>query len=306
MKKVIYSFIFPFCAVLTLQAETMVVATYNLRNANGGDSTNGNGWGQRYPYIAQIVQFHGFDIFGTQEGKYSQLQDLRQAMPGYDYIGVGRDDGKRAGEHSAIFYRTDKFEVLEHGDFWLSEITDRPNKGWDAVLPRICTWGEFRDKQTGFTFLFFNLHMDHVGVQARAESAKLILEKIKEFPKKLPAILTGDFNVDQTSESYQLLDGSGIMRDSYEIADFRYAPNGTFNGFHPDRKTDSRIDHLFLTKEFEVKKYGILTDTYRSEAKESARKEQNGNFPKEVSLSKYEARTPSDHFPVMIVVEVKD
>ena len=358
MKKVIYSFIFLFCAVLTLQAETMVVATYNLRNANGGDSTNGNGWGQRYPYIAQIVQFHGFDIFGTQEGKYPQLQDLRQAMPGYDYIGVGRDDGKRAGEHSAIFYRTDKFEVLEHGDFWLSEITDRPNKGWDAVLPRICTWGEFRDKQTGFTFLFFNLHMDHVGVQARAESAKLILEKIKEFPKKLPAILTGDFNVDQTSESYQLLffnlhmdhvgvqaraesaklilekikefpkklpailtgdfnvdqtsesyqllDGSGIMRDSYEIADFRYAPNGTFNGFHPDRKTDSRIDHLFLTKEFEVKKYGILTDTYRSEAKESARKEQNGNFPKEVSLSKYEARTPSDHFPVMIVVEVKD
>ena len=183
MKKVIYSFIFLFCAVLTLQAETMVVATYNLRN--GGDSTNGNGWGQRYPYIAQIVQFHGFDIFGTQEGKYSQLQDLRQAMPGYDYIGVGRDDGKQAGEHSAIFYRTDKFEVLEHGDFWLSEITDRPNKGWDAVLPRICTWGEFRDKQTGFTFLFFNLHMDHVGVQARAESAKLILEKIKEFPKNL-------------------------------------------------------------------------------------------------------------------------
>ena len=111
MKKVIYSFIFLFCAVLTLQAETMVVATYNLRNANGGDSTNGNGWGQRYPYIAQIVQFHGFDIFGTQEGKYPQLQDLRQAMPGYDYIGVGRDDGKRAGEHSAIFYRTDKFEV---------------------------------------------------------------------------------------------------------------------------------------------------------------------------------------------------
>ena len=306
MKKFFYTFAFILCALMTLQAETMVVATYNLRNANGGDSTNGNGWGQRYPYIAQIVQFHGFDIFGTQEGKYPQLQDLKQAMPGYDYIGVGRDDGKQAGEHSAIFYRTDKFEVLEHGDFWLSEITDRPNKGWDAVLPRICTWGEFRDKQTGFTFLFFNLHMDHVGVQARAESAKLILKKIKEFPKRLPAILTGDFNVDQTSESYKLLDGSGIMRDSCEIADFRYAPNGTFNGFHPDRKTDSRIDHLFLTKEFEVKKYGILTDTYRSEVKESAQKEQNGNFPKEVSLSKYEARTPSDHFPVMIVVEVKD
>ena len=102
-------------------------------------------------------------------------------------------------------------------DFWLSTITDRPNKVWDAVLPRICTWGKFRDKQTGFTFLFFNLHMDHIGVQARAESAKLILKKLKEFPEKLPAILTGDFNVDQHNESYLLLDNSGIMRDSYQI-----------------------------------------------------------------------------------------
>ena len=95
MRKFFYTFAFILCALMTLQAETMVVATYNLRNANGSDSTNGNGWGQRYPYIAQIVQFHGFDIFGTQEGKYPQLQDLRQAMPGYDYIGVGRDDGKQ-------------------------------------------------------------------------------------------------------------------------------------------------------------------------------------------------------------------
>ena len=111
-------------------------------------------WGQRYPYIAQLIQLSRIlIIFGTQEGKYQQLQDLKNAMPGYDYIGVGRDDGKQAGEHSAIFYRKEKFEVLDHGDFWLSTITDRPNKGWDAVLPRICTWGKFRDKQTGFTFL---------------------------------------------------------------------------------------------------------------------------------------------------------
>ena len=121
MKKLIYSFLFVLCSVFALQAESMVVATYNLRNANAGDSTNGNGWGQRYPYIAQLVQFHGFDIFGTQEGKYHQLQDLKNAMPGYDYIGVGRDDGKQAGEYSAIFYRTGKFEVLDHGDFCLSD-----------------------------------------------------------------------------------------------------------------------------------------------------------------------------------------
>lgn len=306
MKKIIYSILFALCAMSLVKAESMVVATYNIRYANEGDSTNGNGWGQRLPYIAQLIQFHGFDIFGTQEGYYHQLQDLKQAMPGYNYIGVGRDDGKQAGEHSAIFYRTDKFEVLESGNFWLSEIEDRPNKGWDAVLPRICTWGEFRDKESGFTFLFFNLHMDHVGVKARAESAKLILKKIKEFPKKLPAILTGDFNVDQTNESYFLLDQSGIMRDAYQVADLRYASNGTFNAFHTDRKTDSRIDHLFLTNEFKVKKYGVLTDSYRTEVKESAVKEQNGNFPKEVALQQFEARVPSDHFPVMIVVEMND
>lgn len=286
-----------------LQAETMVVATFNIRNANGGDSINGNGWGQRYPYIAQMVQFHGFEIFGTQEGKYHQLQDLKAAMPGYDYIGVGRDDGKQAGEFSAIFYKTDRFEVLEHGDFWLSPETDHPNKGWDAALPRICTWGKFKEKNSGFEFIYFNLHMDHIGVQARSESAKLILQKVKEQPSHIPVILSGDFNVDQTNESYALLNNSGVMRDAYEMADLRYAPNGTFNGFHPDRMTTSRIDHIFLSDDFQVLKYGILTDTYRTPVKESAEKEKNGNFPKEVSMQKYEARMPSDHFPVMIVVE---
>lgn len=286
-----------------LQAETMVVATFNIRNANGGDSISGNGWGQRYPYIAQMVQFHGFEIFGTQEGKYHQLQDLKAAMPGYDYIGVGRDNGKQAGEFSAIFYKTDRFEVLEHGDFWLSPETDHPNKGWDAALPRICTWGKFKEKNSGFEFIYFNLHMDHIGVQARSESAKLILQKVKEQPSHIPVILSGDFNVDQTNESYALLNNSGVMRDAYEMADLRYAPNGTFNGFHPDRMTTSRIDHIFLSDDFQVLKYGILTDTYRTPVKESAEKEKNGNFPKEVSMQKYEARMPSDHFPVMIVVE---
>ena len=99
------------------QPTSITVASYNLRNANGGDSINGNGWGQRYPVIAQIVQYHDFDIFGTQECFIHQLKDMKEALPGYDYIGVGRDDGKEKGEHSAIFYRTDKFDVIEKGDF---------------------------------------------------------------------------------------------------------------------------------------------------------------------------------------------
>ena len=127
---------------------------------------------------------------------------------------------------------------------------------------------------------------------------------MKEFPERLPAILTGDFNVDQNNESYALLDQSGLMRDSYQIAEFRYAPNGTINSFKPDRKTDSRIDHLFLTKEFQVKRYGILTDSYRAKAQEKTEKTTDTNFPKEVTFEKYEARMPSDHFPVMIEVVV--
>ena len=150
----------------------------------------------------------------------------------------------------------------------------------------------------------YNTHLTHESVDARAKQLLELKQTMDQDPTEYK-VAFGDFNVDQHNESYLLLDNSGIMRDSYQIADFRYVPNGTFNAFHADRKTDSRIDHLFLTKEFDVKKYGVLTDTYRSEAKESAQKEQDANFPKEVSMQKYVARTPSDHFPVMVVVEVE-
>ena len=270
------------------QPTSITVASYNLRNANGGDSINGNGWGQRYPVIAQIVQYHDFDIFGTQECFIHQLKDMKEALPGYDYIGVGRDDGKEKGEHSAIFYRTDKFDVIEKGDFWLSETPDVPSKGWDAVLPRICSWGHFKCKDTGFEFLFFNLHMDHIGVVARRESAKLVISKIKEMCGKDPVILTGDFNVDQTSESYQVLHESGILSDSYEVAQLRYATNGTCAGWNPNTYTPNRIDHIFVTKNFIVEKYGVLTDTYRI---------------KNEATGMYEARIPSDHFPVKAVLK---
>jgi endonuclease/exonuclease/phosphatase family metal-dependent hydrolase len=274
-----------------------------MRNANRGDSINGNGWGQRYPYIADMIRFHGFDIFGTQECKDYQLDDLKAVLPGYDYIGVGRDDGKRGGEFAAIFYDTNKFDLLDNGNFWLSTNTEEPNKGWDAALPRICSWGKFKNKNTGFTFYFYNLHMDHIGVEARKESAKLILQKLKELPGEAPMILTGDFNVDQNNESYTLLETSGLMEDAYTKAEFKYAPNGTFNNFKPNLFTESRIDHIFLTPQFKVKKYGILTDTYRSAMTEKELADTGGNFPAEVSLEKNMARTPSDHFPVVAIVE---
>ena len=172
------------CAYIVIHAQTLNVATYNIRNDNRGDSIAGNGWRQRCPVIAEMILFHDFDIFGTQEGKYNQLEDLKRSLPGYNYIGIGRDDGQHGGEFSAIFYKTGRFKLISKGDFWMSTITDRPNKGWDAALPRICSWGEFKEIKSGLKFLFFNLHMDHIGVEARRESAKLVYAKVREMAGK--------------------------------------------------------------------------------------------------------------------------
>lgn len=288
-------------------SQQLTLATYNMRNDNSSndDSVRGNGWKQRFPVIAKLIQFHDFDIFGTQECLYHQLKNLESVMPDYTHIGIGRDDGKTGGEFSAIFYKKNKFKLLKHGDFWMSEITDKPNKGWDAVLPRICSWGAFQENKSGFKFYFFNLHMDHIGVVARRKSAELVLKKIKQIAGNAPVILTGDFNVDQTSESYAVINNSGVLKDSYELAPFKYATNGTFNGFDPENKTDSRIDHLFLSHDFKVKKYGILTDSYRIPKATGNEKTNSGDFPKEITLQKFQAKLPSDHFPVMVIVSYK-
>jgi endonuclease/exonuclease/phosphatase family metal-dependent hydrolase len=284
-----------------LCAQHLTVATYNIRYENQGDADQGNGWKQRCPVITQLIRFNDFDIFGSQEVLNGQLNDLLTGLPEYGYTGVGRDDGLTKGEYAPIFYRKDKIRMLESGRFWLSEIQDRPNVGWDAALPRICTWGKFRIKGTKTSFWFFNLHMDHVGEKARLESSKLVLEKIRTMCGKERVILTGDFNVDQTTEGYKLLSASDVLQDSYETATVRYALNGTFNAFDPNLKTDSRIDHVFVGKGIRVDRYGVLTDTYRSEiGTESTRDIKSGNFPKEVSLHQYEPRLPSDHFPVKV------
>lgn len=293
------------CVMKTeINAKQLTLATYNLRNDNASndDSVRGNGWKQRLPVIAKLIQFHNFDIFGTQEGLFYQLKNLENTMPDYTYTGIGRDDSKIQGEISAIFYKKNKFKLFDHGNFWMSEITDNSNKGWDAVLPRICSWGGFQEIKTGFKFYFFNLHMDHVGVVARRKSAALVLEKIKAIAQNAPIILTGDFNVDQTLDSYAVINKSGTLKDAFELSPLKYATTGTFNDFNADNKTDSRIDHIFLSKNFQGKRYGILTDSYRAPCSNGSDKVTSGNFPNEVALQKYTAKLPSDHYPVMVVV----
>ena len=257
-------------------AQQLTVASFNIRMKTTSDV--GNLWDDRKDAVTDLIRFHEFDIFGIQEGFYEQVQDIKDQLSNFDYIGVGRDDGKQQGEHSAIFFNTERFRLIKQGTFWLSAIeTEKPNKGWDAALPRICSWGVFEDKKNGKSFIFMNTHFDHVGIEARRESAQLIMRKSEELAVGLPIILTGDFNVDEKNEAYLTLAKSGVVYDTYDLAEVIYEPNSTFNGWGKRIKPKQRIDHIFVTKPFRVRKYGVLTDTYR------------GKFP-------------SDHFPIISVL----
>lgn len=298
---ILFSAVSAICSIASGTAQELTVASFNIRYRNDGDNQAGNGWERRCPYVCGLIDFEGFDIFGAQEVLHPQLLDMCARLTDYGYIGVGRDDGRTAGEYAPIFYRTERFELLDSGHFWLSEQSDRPSVGWDAALPRICTWGRFLDRQTGNRLRFFNLHMDHIGKKAREKSAELVVEKIRSMcdPDEW-VILTGDFNVDQHDVIYTVFTGSEVLVDSYEAAAKRFVPNGTFNDFEVDRLTDSRIDHVFVSPRFEVLRYGIRTDTYRTPTSESETLLRSGNFPEEVGLRSYEARTISDHFPVVV------
>ena len=278
MKKIIRSLIIVLAlfnvmlAVHAQQKEAKIrVATFNLRMDTPRDSLNA--WPNRKEFVKQLIRFHDFDIIGTQEGFAHQLEGITELQE-YIYTGVGRDDGKKAGEHSAIIYKKDRFTLLESGNFWLRETPDVPGKGWDGTCcNRIASWAKFRDKTSGKTFYFFNVHYDHQGVVARRESSKLMLRKTTEIAKNAPVILTGDFN--STPESEQIVELKTIFKDSYDVTEQQpYGPVGTFNSFRLNSKMQDRIDYIFLKGNFRVLKYGALTDF------------RDGRFP-------------SDHLPVM-------
>ncbi|MDR0697606.1 MAG: endonuclease/exonuclease/phosphatase family protein [Tannerella sp.] len=303
MKKNVFLFICVSFCICSVNAQDLIVGTYNIRYDNNEDKENGNGWERRCPFITQQILFNDFDIFGAQEALHHQLNDLADKLPQYGYIGVGRDDGKTKGEYAPVFYKKDRFELLKSGHFWLAENTEYPNKGWDAALPRICTWGEFKDRKKKKRIWFFNLHFDHAGVEARKKSAILVLDKIKEMCGKDAVILAGDFNVNQTNESYKLLAGSDILNDTYETSVIRYALNGTFNAFKSDWLTNSRIDHIFVSDKFKVDRYGILTDSYRTPVNDT--KPDAGDFPEELFRVEAETRMISDHFPIKVTLYYK-
>lgn len=293
------------CFAMAMSAQSLFVGTYNIRNHNSDDDREGNVWTTRCKVICDQVNFEDPDIFGTQEVLVGQLGDLLSGLDGYAYIGVGRDDGKEDGEYAAVFYKKERVELLKKGNFWLNETPDKPKLGWDAACVRICSWGEFKQRATGFKFYYFNLHMDHVGVVARREAAKLAVKKIREIVKGAPVVLTGDFNVDQTDEIYQIFTTSGILKDSYTAARLRFAENGTFNDFKPYVKSASRIDHVFVSPCFKVDRYAMLTNMYWTADPSAADDNKSTQAPGEVSFRKAQLRTPSDHYPVLVKLKYR-
>ena len=221
--------------------EPIKVATYNIRYANTGDGKDI--WPNRKDSVVAFAKTN--DIIGMQEVTEPQFRDLREALTDFDSYGVGRDDGKSGGEHAPVFYRNDRFEALEKGTFWLS---DAPlqigKKGWDAALPRTCTWMVFRDKRSGKKLFFANTHFDHRGSLARTESAKLIAERLGEQSESFPVVVLGDFNCLPNSEPYKAL--ATVFKDAREAS--RTEPTGptsTWNGFH-EIAPDRIIDHVFV------------------------------------------------------------
>ena len=254
----------------------MNIATFNLRMDTERDGLDA--WKHRKEMVKGLVRFHDFDIFGTQEGFKHQLDGILE-LGNYTYVGGGRDDGKDAGEHSAIIYKKACFEVLKQGDFWFSENPDVPGKGWDATCcNRICSWAKFKEKKTGKEFYFFNSHYDHEGQVARKNSSILLLKKIEEIAGNDIVFCTGDFNATPDDEPIQIIANDGRLKDSYHIsAQPPYGTEGTFNAFRLDAPMKGRIDYLWVSKEVTVNKYGVLNDMHYG-------------------------RFPSDHFPVMVNV----
>ena len=260
-------------------AQSFRVATYNLRNENTYDT--GNLWRQRVEPVAALIRFHDFDIFGVQEALENQVNTLLAKLQGYQHYGLGRDDGKEAGEHSTIFYKESLFTLMDKGDFWLSATPDKPSKSWDApCCNRICSWVKLSVKSTGKQFYVFNAHYDYEKDYAREQSSILMLQKIKQIAADAPVIMMGDINGDNNSSWYKILANAQKLQDSYQLAKEPYLPRGSFNEFGK-YEDGELIDHVFCSKEFTVDKWGVLSDTYG------------------------QLKFPADHCPILTVLTLK-
>jgi len=262
------------------------IATYNIRY--DGHTDLANDWVERKVPIAQFVLNNQIKIIGFQEVLNNQLLDLQALLPNYKYVGVGRDDGKTQGEYTPIFYDSTKFIALQSGTFWLSATPEKPSKGWDAALNRICTYALLQNKLNEELTWVFNTHFDHVGVEARLHSAELILDQIAELLQKqdAPVLLIGDFNMEDTDKGIELIaarfkDFSCVQvpdgKRRKKIHEICFPP--TFNGFTKDQNDDKRIDYIFGSEKIIPLECRVIE-------------------------TKFGLSFPSDHFPVLVYYKV--
>jgi endonuclease/exonuclease/phosphatase family metal-dependent hydrolase len=246
-------------AVGAVAQEPVELITYNIRMNTSGDGEHA--WPYRKDDVAALFRFHRADVFCVQEALPEQMDDLAEYFPDFTYEGVGRDDGLRQGEFSAVFYNNERFKKLEGGTFWLSETPGECSFGWDAVCRRICSWVKLEDLETGAALYVFNTHFDHRGEVARRESARLILDKIELITKGDKAVvLCGDFNLPPTSEPVILIQER--LQDAFQVSE--QAPYGsvaTYHGFTYDDPPRERIDYVFVSDDVKVLRYGGLTDS---------------------------------------------
>lgn len=232
--------------ITTAQDSTISVITFNVRYDNPDDAENN--WHYRKQDIVAFIEHEHPDILGIQEGLFHQVTYLDSALTSYQYVGVGRDDGKTAGEFSPIFYDTTKVRLLQQGTFWLSLTPDTPSVGWDAALPRICTYAQFRSIATSDTFWVYNTHFDHVGELARKLSAALLYIKSRELhvPElSQPIIIMGDMNSKPDDVPYTLI--AHFFADTRKTSLHKPGgPEATFNGFSRITTESPRIDYIFV------------------------------------------------------------
>jgi endonuclease/exonuclease/phosphatase family metal-dependent hydrolase len=248
------------------------VMTFNIRYPNRDDGLNY--WKLRSRFVVDVLREKLPEVIGLQEAMRSQLDDLAKQLPEYAEVGIGRDDGKSAGEYSAILYKKSVLESTDSGTFWLSDTPEIPgSRTWHHVCPRVCTWSHFKHLPSGRSFYVFNTHWDHESEEARTKSVQLLTERIEQ--RKHPAdpfMITGDFNCGEQSAPIQALRKSLALRDSFRIVNPQAAEVGTFHAWS-GRTTEAKIDYIWVDPTMTAVEAEIL-HTQR------------------------DGRYPSDHFPV--------
>jgi endonuclease/exonuclease/phosphatase family metal-dependent hydrolase len=267
------------------------VMSFNIRY--GSDDDGENSWSKRRTLVFEVIRRHRLDVIGLQEALAWQLDEIGQALPQYAAVGVGRDDGKRAGEFAAILYLADRFEVAEQGTFWLSDTPEVPgSKSWGNALPRICTWALLVDRKTCWGVYVYNLHLDHQSQPSRQRSAELLAERISGRSQFDPVVVVGDFNVGRGDSVMRYLTGQ-LPRVQADGATGAASPNlvDTFRLLHPgaDRvatyhgfkgtTSGDRVDYVLAEPRARVQEAAILRDNDQG-------------------------RYPSDHYPVFAALRL--